>query len=77
MIVQYVVGYAYDTNGRLAGLTYPSGRTLTYSFDTLGRVAAISTTGNGQTQQVVSSVRLPPLRRGERLHARQRPGVHA
>jgi YD repeat-containing protein len=59
--MQYVVGYSYDTNGRLAGLTYPSGRTLTYSFDTLGRVAAISTTGNGQTQQVVSSVAYHPF----------------
>jgi YD repeat-containing protein len=59
--VQYVVGYSYDPNGRLAGVTYPSGRTLTYSFDTLGRVAAISTTGNGQTQQVVSSVAYHPF----------------
>jgi YD repeat-containing protein len=59
--VQYVVGYSYDTNGRLAGLTYPSGRTLTYTPDTVGRVAAISTTFNGQTQDVVSSVVYHPF----------------
>jgi len=59
--VQYVLGYAYDVAGRLSGLTYPSGRTLTYSFDSLGRVSGINTTFSGQTQPVVSDVAYFPF----------------
>jgi YD repeat-containing protein len=59
--VQYVLGYSYDTAGRLSGLTYPSGRTLTYSFDVLGRVSGINTTFNGLTQAVVSGVAYQPF----------------
>jgi YD repeat-containing protein len=59
--VQYVLGYAYDTAGRLSALTYPSGRTLAYSFDALGRVSTINTTFNSQTQPVVSDVAYQPF----------------
>jgi YD repeat-containing protein len=59
--VSYVLGYTYDTVGRLAGLTYPSGRTLAYSFDALGRVSGVTTTFNGQTQPVVSGVAYHPF----------------
>ena len=37
----FAVGYEY-TAGRMTGLTYPSGRKLTYAFDTEGRVTGIS-----------------------------------
>jgi YD repeat-containing protein len=59
--VQYVLGYSYDTAGRLSGLTYPSGRTLTYSFDAFGRVSGINTTFNGLTQAVVSGITYQPF----------------
>jgi len=53
--------YAYDTAGRLSALTYPSGRSLSYSFDALGRVNSVSTTKEGQTLAVVTSVAYHPF----------------
>ena len=38
--VAYVTGYSYDSAGRLSGMTYPSGRTVTYTLDGLGRILA-------------------------------------
>jgi YD repeat-containing protein len=59
--VQYVLGYSYDTAGRLVGLTYPSGRAVTYAFDSLGRVSAVTTTKEMETQAVVSNVAYHPF----------------
>jgi YD repeat-containing protein len=59
--IAYVTAYAYDTSGRLAGMTYPSGRTLTYGFDALGRVNQVTTTKDGQSQTVISSVAYHPF----------------
>jgi YD repeat-containing protein len=59
--VTYTVGYTYDSSGRLSGMTYPSGRTITYAFDALGRVNQVSTTKAGQTQTVVSAVAYQPF----------------
>jgi YD repeat-containing protein len=54
---QYVLAYRYDSAGRLDQLTYPSGRTVSYAFDGLGRVNAITTTKPGdEAQSVVSNV---------------------
>jgi len=53
--IAYVTGYSYDSAGRLSGLTYPSGRTVAYSFDALGRVSQVSTTPLGGAAQVVAS----------------------
>lgn len=49
----YVTGYSYDGFGRMDGITYPSGRTVTYAFDALGRVSAVSTTKPGGSPEVV------------------------
>src|SRR5690242_6435788 len=49
-----MLGYAYDAFGRLSGMTYPSGRTIAYGFDALGRINQVSTTPLGGTQQVVA-----------------------
>ena len=38
-------GYAYDSAGRLAAMSYPSGRILSYGYDSAGRVAAIGLDG--------------------------------
>jgi YD repeat-containing protein len=60
--VQYVVGYHYDSSGRLDQLAYPSGRTVSYTFDSLGRASAISTQKPGdQAQTVVSNVAYHPF----------------
>ena len=54
--VPYALGYAYDAFGRLSGLTYPSGRTVSYLFDSLGRIAQVNTTPPaGADAQVVAS----------------------
>jgi YD repeat-containing protein len=50
-----VLAYSYDSTGRLNGLTYPSGRTVAYTFDALGRISQVSTTPQGGTQQIVAS----------------------
>jgi RHS repeat-associated protein len=39
------VGYDYDTQGRLAQITYPSGKTTAYAYDANGRPAAVSVDG--------------------------------
>ena len=49
----YVTGYSFDSAGRMDGMTYPSGRTVTYDFDGLGRVSQVSTTKPGDAPQVV------------------------
>jgi YD repeat-containing protein len=60
--VPYVFGYHYDSVGRLDQLTYPSTRTVTYTFDGLGRVKDINTLkAGGQVQTVVSGVAYHPL----------------
>ena len=59
--VQYVTGYAYDSSGRLSGMTYPGGRTVSYTFDALGRVSQIDTTKNSQSQTLVSGVAYQPF----------------
>lgn len=60
--VQYAVGYRYDGGGRLDQLTYPSGRTVNYSFDGLGRVSAVTTTKPGeQAQNVVTGATYHPF----------------
>ena len=38
-------GYSYDAAGRLAGMVYPSGKTLAYGYDALGRVSGITVNG--------------------------------
>jgi len=59
--IQYLLGYSYDSAGRLTGLTYPSGRTVAYAFDGLGRVNQVTTTKDSQSQVVVSSVLYQPF----------------
>jgi YD repeat-containing protein len=53
--VTYAFGYSYDAAGRLAGLTYPSGRTVDYGFDAIGRINQVSTTAMGGATQIVAS----------------------
>jgi YD repeat-containing protein len=57
----YAITYSYDSTGRLTGLGYPSGRTVAYSFDALGRVNQISTSKDGQTQVLVQNAQYHPF----------------
>jgi YD repeat-containing protein len=53
--VAYTTAYRYDSSGRLDRITYPSGRTVDYSFDSLGRISAVSTTPSGGSSQAIAS----------------------
>lgn len=63
--VNYAFGYAYDAAGRLSGKTYPSGRTVSYGFDAVGRISQVSTTAplnsGGATQIVASNITYQPF----------------
>jgi RHS repeat-associated protein len=41
------IGYGYTGDGQLHSITYPSGRVVTYGYDTLGRVQTVSQTAPG------------------------------
>lgn len=59
--VSYVTAYSYDAAGRMTGITYPSGREVNYTLDSLGRIQAIATTRDSTTLPVVSSVAYRPF----------------
>ncbi|MEX2964343.1 RHS repeat-associated core domain-containing protein [Microbulbifer sp. TYP-18] len=50
--------YSYDSEGRITGITYPSGRIISYSRDALGRISAITSQDNAQAsaQTLVSNI---------------------
>ncbi len=53
----YTIGYAYNGADRLTTLTYPSGLSVAYSYDTQGRVQGIAAGG----QTVLSSIAYLPF----------------
>jgi len=62
----YVTSYAYDPyTGLLNTMSYPSGRSLGYSYDAAGRITQIGTTASqaqgGQTQLLVFGVTYHPF----------------
>jgi YD repeat-containing protein len=57
----YNTAYRYDVQGRLNAITYPSGRVVNYSFDSLGRISQIATSLNGRTTILASSVTYRPF----------------
>lgn len=59
--VTYTSGYSYDTQGRLSSMTYPSGRVVNFSFDSMGRISQIATTLNGVTAILASSIVYEPF----------------
>ena len=57
----YVTAYAYSS-GRLATMTYPSGRRVDYTYDAAGRITQITATpSGGQAQVIVSQVTYQPF----------------
>jgi YD repeat-containing protein len=51
--IAYTSAYAYDNAGRLASVTYPSGRQVIYSRDAMGRINGIATIKDGVAQTVL------------------------
>lgn len=61
------VGWNYDGLGRLIGMSYPDGQTVTYQYDSFGRVSAVlGNAGNG-TQTLASNLLYQPAT--DRLYA--------
>jgi len=56
----FVTSYRYDSAGILTGITYPSGRSVTYGLDPAGKIARVTTTKNGTTHSLAHNItRLP------------------
>lgn len=56
----YVTAYRY-AQGRLTGLTYPSGRRIDYGFDGIGRISEIRLTDQGQTKMLAANIAYRPF----------------
>jgi RHS repeat-associated protein len=45
--VSKTLGYAYNLNGSIKSIIYPSGRTATYAYDTAGQAVSVTDSSNG------------------------------
>jgi RHS repeat-associated protein len=60
--ITYTTAYRYDPSGRRDRITYPSGRTVDFAFDSLGRVSSVSTTPpSGAAQTLASGITYQPF----------------
>ncbi len=53
--------YLYDKNGNLAGITYPSGRSVIFTINTSGQVTGAAATVNGASAAVASGIAYAPF----------------
>ncbi len=65
--IVYETRYSYDSNGRLTGMTYPSGRAVTYSLDALSRPQEIETRLAGVSQKIVQNITWQPFGPAEKM----------
>lgn len=56
-----VVSYQYDATGHLNKLTYPNGRILSYTRDSMGRITQIDTSQDGVNLTILSQVVYRPF----------------
>ncbi len=54
--VTYTTQYTYNKDNALTSITYPSGRVVTYSLNTAGRVSQVSTPIGGTNKALASSI---------------------
>jgi RHS repeat-associated protein len=59
--ILYTTQYAYNKNNALTSITYPSGRTVTYSFDGAGRISQVSAIISGNLATLASSITYLPF----------------
>lgn len=50
--IVYTINYAYDADGNVTQITYPSGRIVSYSRDALGRISGVTTQANATASVV-------------------------
>jgi RHS repeat-associated protein len=53
--VAYTTRYTHDAADRIASMTYPDGRVVSYTRDALGRISAATATVNNTAQTIVSN----------------------
>jgi len=51
----YTTQYQYDSGGRLNQLTYPSGRIVNYTYDSVGHISSVTLTDTTGTATVIAS----------------------
>ncbi len=59
--ISSVTRYQYDAGGQLQKLTYPNGRILTYTRDSMGRITQIDTLKDGMNLTLLSQVTYQPF----------------
>ena len=61
----HTVAYTWDAADRVASLTYPSGRIVTYARDGMGRISGVTTkkTSASSTETLASSIAYMPVSR--------------
>ncbi len=52
----YTTSYSYNAAGSLTSITYPGGRTTSYNYDQVGRIASVTESKNGTTRNVISGI---------------------
>jgi RHS repeat-associated protein len=57
----YGLEYRHDANGNRTGITYPSGRRLTYAFDDSDRPRSVSGTLDGVSKSYIADAEYEPL----------------
>jgi RHS repeat-associated protein len=58
--ILYTTQYAYDKNNIVTSVTYPSGRTINFSLDQIGRISQVSTTLGGNLKSLASGITYLP-----------------
>jgi len=59
--ILYTTQYAYNNNSILTSMTYPTGRTITYTPDQIGRTSQVSTTLNGNPKTLAADITYLPF----------------
>ena len=59
--ILYTTQYTYNKNNMLTSITYPSGRTITYTLDGVERITEVDTTLNGNPKTLASTITYLPF----------------
>ncbi len=58
--VNYITGWNWDVQGRLTGMSYPSGLQLSYGYDAYGRLSSVAGLVNGSWQTLADNFLYQP-----------------
>lgn len=57
----YTVNYSYNADGQLKNITYPSGRIIEYTYNSIGLIEEVTSTYDGVTQTLASNIDYLPF----------------